>query len=181
MKILILLFFIIYLLTKSKSDDEVIPIAYESHSDSLVMKYLENDNYFTNISFFWFNKNHHNMNFDCVLNNTIRTCTLPVKESDYQLMYSDVLYGCTARNNTLVMCGYKIPLLFFPNPYLISEFRPRTRGGNTTLSDQFFRISNLYQIVGYYETKTPDRVICKCKRNIVYHLTAAIRDISNSA
>ncbi|KAN0040855.1 hypothetical protein ACTFIV_003391 [Dictyostelium citrinum] len=178
MKILILLFFIIYLLTKSKSDDEVIPIAYESHSDSLVMKYLENDNYFTNISFFWFNKNHHNMNFDCVLNNTIRTCTLPVNESDYQLMYSDVLYGCTARNNTFVMCGYKIPLLFFPNPYLISEFRPRTRGGYTTLSgyylvlkirvfiqytnsyklDQFYRISNLYQIVGYFETKTPDRV-----------------------
>ncbi|KAN0014443.1 hypothetical protein ACTFIU_000761 [Dictyostelium citrinum] len=178
MKLLLLLFFLMYLLAKSKSDDEVIPIAYESHSDSLVMKYLENDNYYTNLSFFWNNKNHHNMNFDCVLNNTIRTCTLPVKESDYQLMYSDVLYGCTARNNTFVMCGYKIPLLFFPNPYLISEFRPRTRGGNTTLSgyylvlkirffiqyknsykqDQFYFISNLYDIVGYYETKTPDRV-----------------------
>ncbi|KAN0040854.1 hypothetical protein ACTFIV_003390 [Dictyostelium citrinum] len=178
MKILLLLLFLLYLLTKSKSDDEVIPIAYESHSDSLVMKYLENDNYYTNISFFWNNKNHHNMNFDCVLNNTIRTCTLPVKESDYQLMYSDALYGCTARNNTFIMCGYKIPLLFFPNPYLISEFRPRTRGGNTTLSgyylvlkirffiqyknsyklDQFYFISNLYDIVGYYETKTPDRV-----------------------
>ncbi|KAN0014427.1 hypothetical protein ACTFIU_000745 [Dictyostelium citrinum] len=178
MKILLLLFFIICLLAKSKSDDEVIPIAYESHSDSLVMKYLENDNYYTNLSFSWNGINHLNMNFDCVLNNTIRTCTLPVKESDYQLMYSDILYGCTARNNAFVMCGYKIPLLFFPNPYIISEFRPRTRGGNTTLSgyylvlkirifiqytnsyklDQFYIISNLYQIVGYYETKTPDRV-----------------------
>ncbi|KAN0040856.1 hypothetical protein ACTFIV_003392 [Dictyostelium citrinum] len=175
---IILLFFIILFLSKIKSDDEVIPIGYESHSDSMVIKYLENDNYYTNISFFWNDKSHHDMSFNCVLNNTIRTCTLPVKESDYQLMYSETLYGCTARNNTFVMCGYNIPLLFFPNPYLISEFRPRTRGGNTTLSgyylvlklrifiqytnsykqDQFFRISNLYKIVGYFETKTPDRV-----------------------
>ncbi|KAN0022698.1 hypothetical protein ACTFIU_005433 [Dictyostelium citrinum] len=145
---------------------QIIKKGYESYNDSIVFKYNINENYYTNLSFLWNGKSRYDMSFNCILNDTIRTCTLPVKESDHAQMYSEKLTACTANNGTFVMCGYDVPLLFFPSPIIISPFRPRTRGGNTTLSgyylvlkeriyvqfqsiyknDQFYRISYFYQI-----------------------------------
>ncbi|KAM9992018.1 hypothetical protein ACTFIZ_012684 [Dictyostelium cf. discoideum] len=165
------LFFIFYL------------ISYESHNDSLVIKYDVNENYYKNISFLWNGKSRYDMSFNCVLNNTIRTCTLPVKESDHAQMYSEGIIACTENNGTFQMCGYEVPLILFPSPLIISEFRPKTRGGNTTLSgyylelkerlfvqfenhyfnDQFSRVGGLYLIPGKFQSKTPDRINLKLK------------------
>ncbi|EAL65863.2 immunoglobulin E-set domain-containing protein [Dictyostelium discoideum AX4] len=175
----ILLFFILfYLFSFSISYDEVIPLGYESHNDSLVIRYREIENYYTNISFLWKGKSRYDMSFNCVLNNTIRTCTLPVKESDHAQMYSEEISACTENNGTFKMCGYDLPLFYFPSPLLISEFKPKTRGGNTTLSgyylelkeriyvqfensyrkDQFFYSGYVYLIPGVFQSKTPDRI-----------------------
>ncbi|KAM9976130.1 hypothetical protein ACTFIR_009971 [Dictyostelium discoideum] len=153
-------------------------MGYESHKDSLVIRYRENENYYTNISFLWRGKSRYDMSFNCVLNNTIRTCTLPVKESDHAQMYSQDISACTENNGTFKMCGYDLPLFYFPSPLLISEFKPKTRGGNTTISgyylelkerlyiqfenqyfkDQFFYYGNVYIIPDALQSKTPDRI-----------------------
>ncbi|KAM9992024.1 hypothetical protein ACTFIZ_012697 [Dictyostelium cf. discoideum] len=178
----IILFFLIFnLFSFVISYSDVIPLGYESHNDSLVIKYDVNENYYTNISFLWNGKSRYDMSFNCVLNNTIRTCTLPVKESDHAQMYSEKISACTENNGTFQMCGYDLPLLLFPSPLIISEFRPKTRGGNTTLSgyylelkerlyvqfenyyfdDQFKYAGNLYIIPDVFESKTPDRINLK--------------------
>ncbi|KAM9967861.1 hypothetical protein ACTFIW_009145 [Dictyostelium discoideum] len=148
--------------------------------DSLVVKYdtKEFDIYYTNISFIWEHKSRLDMSFNCVLNDTIRICTLPVKDSEREQMYSEDILACTARNGTFVMCGFDVHLAFFPSPLLISPFKPKTRGGNTTLSgyylelkervfvifendyelDQYYGSNNFYSVVGYFQTKTPDRI-----------------------
>ncbi|KAM9973858.1 hypothetical protein ACTFIW_007520 [Dictyostelium discoideum] len=153
-------------------------MGYESHKDSLVIRYRENENYYTNISFLWKGKSRYDMSFNCVLNNSIRTCTLPVKESDHAQMYSEKISACTENNGTFKMCGYDLPLFYFPSPFLISEFKPKTRGGNTTISgyylelkerinvafenhyfdDQFFFSGYVYRIPGVFQSKTPDRI-----------------------
>ncbi|KAM9943442.1 hypothetical protein ACTFIT_006840 [Dictyostelium discoideum] len=151
---------------------------YESHNDSLVIRYRERENYYTNISFLWNGKSRYDMSFNCVLNNTIRTCTLPVKESDHAQMYSEKISACTENNGTFKRCGYDVELFYFPSPFLISEFKPKTRGGNTTLSgyylelkeriyvpfeshykdDQFYYAVEVYTIPGKFQSKTPDRI-----------------------
>ncbi|KAM9989651.1 hypothetical protein ACTFIY_005682 [Dictyostelium cf. discoideum] len=118
------------------------------------------------------------MSFDCVINGSIRICTLLVKESDYEQMYSENLFACTEKDDVLDTCGYNIDLICFPGPLIISPFRPKTRGGNTTLSgyylelkervwiqyesnykqDQYYNEVFLYLIVGYFQTNTPDRI-----------------------
>ncbi|KAM9976129.1 hypothetical protein ACTFIR_009970 [Dictyostelium discoideum] len=115
-------------------------MGYESHNDSLVIRYHERENYYKNISFLWKGKSRYDMSFNCVLNNTIRTCTLPVKESDHAQMYSEKISACTENNGTFKMCGYDLPLFYFPSPLLISEFKPKTRGGNTTLSGYYLEL-----------------------------------------
>ncbi|EAL65799.1 IPT/TIG domain-containing protein [Dictyostelium discoideum AX4] len=175
---IILLFVIFFLISKIFSQNLVYPIGYETHMDSLVVKYKGSDIYYTNISFIWNHKSRYDMSFNCVLNDTIRICTLPVKESDREQMYSEELLACTARNGIFVMCGFDVHLGFFPSPLLISPFKPKTRGGNTTLSgyylelkervfvifennyeqDQYYGSNNYYRVVGYFETNTPDRI-----------------------
>ncbi|KAM9976132.1 hypothetical protein ACTFIR_009973 [Dictyostelium discoideum] len=175
---IILFFLIFYLFQFAFSYEDVIPFGYESHNDSLVIKYDVNENYYSNISFLWNDKSRYDMSFNCVLNNTIRTCTLPVKESDHAQMYSENIIACTENNGTFKMCGYEVPLLFFPGPFLISEFKPKTRGGNTTISgyylelkerlfvqfenhyknDQFKYSGQVYLIPDKFASKTPDRI-----------------------
>ncbi|KAM9967893.1 hypothetical protein ACTFIW_009177 [Dictyostelium discoideum] len=174
----ILLFVIFFLISKTFSQNLVYPIDYETHMDYLVVKYKESDIYYTNISFIWKHKSRLDMSFNCVLNDTIRICTLPVKDSEREQMYSEKLLACTERNGEFVMCGFEVNLGFFPSPLIISPFKPKTRGGNTTLSgyylelkertyvvfendyeqDQYYYSYNLYSVVGYFETKTPDRI-----------------------
>ncbi|KAM9967871.1 hypothetical protein ACTFIW_009155 [Dictyostelium discoideum] len=173
----ILLFVIFFLISKT-SQNFVYPIGYETHMDSLVVKYEGSDVYYTNISFIWDHKSRYDMSFNCVLNDTIRICTLPVKDSDREQMYSEKLLACTERNGIFDMCGFEVYLPFFPSPLLISPFKPKTRGGNTTLSgyylelkqrvlvvfennyeqDQYYYSYSYYKVVGYFETKTPDRI-----------------------
>ncbi|KAM9967888.1 hypothetical protein ACTFIW_009172 [Dictyostelium discoideum] len=173
----ILLFVIFFLISKT-SQNFAYPIDYETHMDSLVVKYKESDIYYTNISFIWNHKSRYDMSFNCVLNDTIRICTLPVKDSDREQMYSEKLLACTERNGIFDMCGFEVYLPFFPSPLLISPFKPKTRGGNTTLSgyylelkerllvvfendyeqDQYYYSYNFYSVEGYFETKTPDRI-----------------------
>ncbi|KAM9967886.1 hypothetical protein ACTFIW_009170 [Dictyostelium discoideum] len=179
----ILLFVIFFLISKTFSQNLVYPIGYETHMDSLVVKYKESDIYYTNISFIWKYKSRLDMSFNCVLNDKIRICTLPVKESDREEMYSEDILACTARNGEFVMCGFEVHLGFFPSPLLISPFKPKTRGGNTTLSgyyleleervfvifknnyqqDQYYGSNNFYKVVGYFQTKTPDRINLKLR------------------
>ncbi|KAM9976167.1 hypothetical protein ACTFIR_010008 [Dictyostelium discoideum] len=175
-----ILFFVFFFLFSKTFSQYVYPIGYESYNDSLVIKYnvKESDFYYTNISFIWDEKSRYEMSFNCVLNDTIRICTLPVKESDHEQMYSERLDACTVRNGTFVTCGYNVYLSAFPSPLIISPFKPKTRGGNTTLSgyylevkervfvrfennyeqDQYYNAINLYTIIGYFEAKTPDRI-----------------------
>ncbi|KAM9976398.1 hypothetical protein ACTFIR_010239 [Dictyostelium discoideum] len=156
----------------------VFPIGKESYNDSLVLKYNAYDTYYTNISFIWDDKSRYDMSFNCVLNGSIRICTLPVKESDHEQMYSEELVACTETNGIFYMCNYDIDLFFFSGPLIISPFKPKTRGGNTTLSgyylelkervlirydnkyekDQYYNEHFSYSIVGYFQTKTPDRI-----------------------
>ncbi|KAM9976128.1 hypothetical protein ACTFIR_009969 [Dictyostelium discoideum] len=104
---IILFFLIFYSFPFAFSYEDVIPFGYESHNDSLVIKYDVNENYYSNISFLWNDKSRYYMSFNCVLNNTIRTCTLPVKESDHAQMYSENNIACTENNGTFKMCGYE--------------------------------------------------------------------------
>ncbi|KAM9991973.1 hypothetical protein ACTFIZ_012626 [Dictyostelium cf. discoideum] len=180
MKIVIVIF-IFYLFSKTISQYiDVIPIEYESYNDSLVIKYDESYGfgYYTNISFLWDYQSQHDMSFNCVLNNSIRTCTLPVKESDHEKMYSDNLVACVYQHDTFIMCGFKIHLFYFPSPVIISPFKPNTRGGNTTLSgyyldlnwriwvpfenkykqDQYYREPAVYSLPGKWHTKDYDRM-----------------------
>ncbi|KAK5581605.1 hypothetical protein RB653_001642 [Dictyostelium firmibasis] len=130
---------------------------YETHRDSLVVKTKANSNYYSNISFVWQDNSIINsMTFNCVLNNTIRVCTLPVSESDHIRMYSLKLYACVSQNEIVVMCGHNIDLYYFPSPYLISEFRPPTRGGNITLSGYYLQLK-LRLIVSYINNYKNDQ------------------------
>ncbi|KAM9967862.1 hypothetical protein ACTFIW_009146 [Dictyostelium discoideum] len=174
-----LIIFIIYLFSNTISQFiDVIPIAYESYNDSLVIKYTEKYGYYTNISFLWDGKSQLDMSFNCVFNNSIRTCTLPVKESDREKMYSDKLVACVYEHNNFFTCGYPIHLYYFPSPLIISPFKPKTRGGNTTLSgyyldlnwrkwvqfenkyeqDQYYNEPPSYILPGKWHTKNYDRM-----------------------
>ncbi|KAM9988773.1 hypothetical protein ACTFIY_004798 [Dictyostelium cf. discoideum] len=129
-------------------------LLYESHNDFLVTKYNNskiNASYYKNISFIWDDKSSYDMSFDCVLNGSIRICTLPVKESDHEQMYSEKLVACTEKNGVLDTCDYNIDLCCFPSPLVISPFRPKTRGGNTTLSGYYLEIKERVWI--QYEMK----------------------------
>ncbi|KAM9978862.1 hypothetical protein ACTFIY_012625 [Dictyostelium cf. discoideum] len=75
----------------------------------------------------------------CVLNDTIRIYTLPVKDSDREQMYSEELFACTERSGTFVDS--------FPSPLLISPFKPKTRGGNTTLSGYYLELKERVYVV----------------------------------
>ncbi|KAK5581655.1 hypothetical protein RB653_001692 [Dictyostelium firmibasis] len=130
-KVIVLFIFILFLsLVYSIS-----PIGLEAHKDSLVIKYNADDYYYKNLTF-----DHddgsgtYSMSFDCILNNTIRICTLPVNETDYPKMYAFKLYSCVFRNEKFYWCNYRVDVTRFPGPLLISDFRPPTRGGNVTLS-----------------------------------------------
>ncbi|KAM9971075.1 hypothetical protein ACTFIW_011049 [Dictyostelium discoideum] len=135
-------------------------VRYESHNDSLVIKYNAKASaiYYTNISFIWNYESRYEMSFNCVLNDTIRICTLPVKESDHEQMYSEKLVACTERNGTFYKCGFNVYSYTLPSPLILSPFKPKTRGGNTTLSDQYYNSIKLYSIIGYFEAETPDRI-----------------------
>ncbi|KAM9988797.1 hypothetical protein ACTFIY_004850 [Dictyostelium cf. discoideum] len=108
--------------------------------------------------------------------------------------------ACTANNGTFKMCGYDLPLFYFPSPLLISEFKPKTRGGNTTLSgyylelkerifvqyenyylkDQFLCSNNVYLISGVFQSKTPDRINLILQPNIEkIDINQSILDITN--
>ncbi|KAK5581669.1 hypothetical protein RB653_001706 [Dictyostelium firmibasis] len=141
-KVIILFIFILFLsLVYSIS-----PIGLEAHKDSLVIKYNADDFYYKNLTFDHFDgSGTYSMSFDCILNNTIRICTLPVKETDYPKMYAFKLYACVYKNEKFFWCDYRVDITQFPGPLLISDFRPPTRGGNVTLSGYYLQL----EIIGY--------------------------------
>ncbi|KAM9967345.1 hypothetical protein ACTFIW_001429 [Dictyostelium discoideum] len=178
MKIFIIIY-IFYLFSKTFSQyNDVTPIGYESYNDSLVITYTEDYGFYSNISFLWNGISQHDMSFNCVLNNSVRTCTLPVKESDHEKMYSDELVACVYDRDIFITCGYPIHLFYFPSPFLISPFKPMTRGGNTTISgyyldlewrawirfenyykqDQYYNEIPLYELPGKWHTRDLDRI-----------------------
>ncbi|KAM9976172.1 hypothetical protein ACTFIR_010013 [Dictyostelium discoideum] len=174
-----LIIFIIYLFSNTISQFiDVIPIVIMTPKGVKRIKYTEKYGYYTNISFLWDGKSQLDMSFNCVFNNSIRTCTLPVKESDREKMYSDKLVACVYEHNNFFTCGYPIHLYYFPSPLIISPFKPKTRGGNTTLSgyyldlnwrkwvqfenkyeqDQYYNEPPSYILPGKWHTKNYDRM-----------------------
>ncbi|KAK5583200.1 hypothetical protein RB653_004791 [Dictyostelium firmibasis] len=145
MKILFL-FFIFYFISKSFGNIIPAPKDFKCSKESLIYTYGSGDAYFSKWSF---TDSNYDLPFDCLNDNRSVTCTAEMNGENAKMLHGSIS-TCVIDSNGELICRF-INLItnYYPNPIIEGEFKPLTKGGQTSLKGYYlaFGISSSFTIL----------------------------------
>ncbi|KAK5583198.1 hypothetical protein RB653_004789 [Dictyostelium firmibasis] len=146
MKILFL-FFIFYFISKSFGNNIPAPKDFKCSKESLIYTYGSGDAYFSKWSFT--TDSNYDLPFDCLNDNRSVTCTAEMNGENAKMLHGSISTCVIDSNGALICESISLSKKYYPNPIIEGEFKPLTKGGQTSLKGYYlaFGISTFFTIL----------------------------------